>query len=141
MNMATENVEKFLEMGAMRYLAEGFDTPTMDAFIDQLFGLARDLGHVSFSMTGNRALAFCSTNLLLALLEVPRPNTKIRMLCARLAVRYGEVSGKELFPYGDTFECEHPGMKQRFHVRFENTPGVQEIAIEVQASNGAPKMA
>ncbi len=142
MNAVTEGLNKTLVDQAMRCLAEGLDTPRMDEFLDQLFGLSRELGQVSFYLTGgSRVLALYSKNLLLALLEVPRPKTKIRMLCARLAVRCGEWSGQQVFPYGDTLEFTHPSEMQICKVSFENTTAAQQITIEAKSANGSPETA
>ena len=140
MNTVTESRRKLVEDEAMRCLAGGLDTPKMDEFLDQLFQLARELGKTWFYMaSGNRVLALNATFVpngeeyprqVLALLEVPRPKTKIRMLCARLAVRCTEWAGREVFAYGDTLEFVHPTIKKTCKVQFANTTAIQELSIE-----------
>src|SRR5207237_1265558 len=65
--------------------------------------------------------------------EVSRAKTKLRMACARLAVRCSEWAGRQVSPYGDTVEVEHPGTKRLCKVRFENTIGLQVFQIEDKA--------
>jgi hypothetical protein len=140
MNAVTEGIKKSLAEQAMGGLAGGLDTPKMDEFLDQLFALASEFGQVSFSLTDSGAvLALYSKKLLLAQSEAPRPKTKIRILCARLAVRCGEWSGRNVFPYGETLELDHPGTKQFYKIRFENTTAMQEITIETISANGLPE--
>jgi hypothetical protein len=137
MNAVTEGVKKSKAEQALRCLAEGLDTPKMDEFLDQLLALVHEFGQVSFYLTGDdRILVLYSKDLLLAQLETSRPKTKIRILCARLAVRCGEWSGREVFPYGDTLEVDHPDTKQIFKIQFENTPAAQTVTIDIVSANG-----
>lgn len=114
----------------MRCLSEGLDTPRMDDFLDQMFDLASQRGHAAISLLAGDLLRLESKNLILLDLEVPRAKTKLRMLCARLAVRCAAWANREFSPYGDTLEFEHPIIKRTCKVSFENTTGTQKFSIE-----------
>ncbi len=137
MNVLTENLkrnqdlERMVLTEAVRCLGDGLDTPRMDDFLDQMFDLASERGHAAISLlTGGLILRVESKNLMLLDLEVPRAKTKLRMLCARLAVRCAAWANREFSPYGDTVEFEHPTAKRTCKVSFENTTGTQKFSIE-----------
>jgi hypothetical protein len=118
-------------------LADGFDTRKADAFLDRIFDQAAKFGRITITINGDSVLRLDSPGYTSMQADMSRVKTKVRMLCARLAVRCREWSNRPIAPYGDTVEIVFPPTKQRFKVRFENTTAVQEIAIELQSENGA----
>ena len=132
-----ENLKSSFASEATRCLANGLDTSKMDDFLDQLFHLADEMGSVSISfLEDNRILRLESKNLIFQDMIVSRPKTKLRMLCARLAVRCGEWAKREVSPYGESLDLEVPFAKGFFNVRFENTTAMQSITIVTHSTNG-----
>ncbi len=118
-----------------RALADGMDTQKADAFIDILFDHAGKYGSVTLTLSGGLIL---KSPLVISLpADIPRAKTKMRMICARLAVRCAEWSNRPVSPYGGSIEIVFPPTKVRFRVQFENTTASQQISIEVQSENGA----
>ena len=62
--------------------------------------------------------------------KLPRARTKLRMLCARLAVRCSDWANRDVSPYGDAVEFEFPPIRQLRKVSFKNTGDSQEFVIE-----------
>jgi hypothetical protein len=139
--MSITNAITGAESEILGRLADGLDTQKADDFLDQLFGLAGRLGSINCSLRGDATLRLESCGAVLQDAEIPRAKTKIRMVCARLAVRCGEWSKQSVAPYGDVVEIAYTPTNQRFKIRFENTTSAQEIAIEIESGNGAPKSA
>ena len=134
MNAATANLTKSLKAEMLRCLAGGIDTPKADGFLDQLFEVAEALGSVTCMLAGDRVLRVQSRDLVLQDVEIPLAKTKLRMLCARLAVRCGEWANRKLAPYGDLVEFRLPVTNQLFKVHYENTTSKQAFAIDVGSS-------
>jgi hypothetical protein len=137
------NATKAIETDILKSIAGGLDTQKIDDFLDQLFELAGRFGSITCNLHGEGVLRLQSRGSVLQEAEIPRAKSKLRMLCARLAVRCGEWSNRPVAPYGDMAELVFPPTKQVCKVRFENTTAVQEIAIEIQSGNGTatPNMA
>jgi hypothetical protein len=139
MNATNETIA--LEADILKRIAEGLDTKKVDDFLDQLFTLAGRFGSITCNLHAAGVLRLESRGAVLQEAEIARAKTKLRMLCARLAVRCGEWSARPISPYGGVVEFVFPPTKQQFKVRFENTTAVQEIFIETQSGNGAPNTA
>jgi hypothetical protein len=111
-------------------LAQGVDAETLDGFIESLFTLAVKLNKLTCGLVDDSSLRLESGNVILHEMTLPRAKTKLRMLCARLAVRCTVWSNRQVSPYGDIVDFELPGHRQTFRVSFENTPEAQKLAIE-----------
>jgi hypothetical protein len=90
------------------------------------------LGDIHCTMAHERALRFQSRGMLLKDVDIPLAKNKLRMLCARLAVRCGELVHRKIAPYGDILEVKLSA-KQCYKVRFTNTTAEQQITIEASA--------
>src|SRR5437879_6094759 len=117
MDAITTNVA---ESEAIQCLVNGLNTQGIDDFLDRLFSLAGKLGNVTCSLLGDRIIRLQSHDVVLQAVEAPRAKSKLRMVCARLAVRCGEWCNRKVSPYGDTVEFELPRSKQFCKVEFEN---------------------
>lgn len=138
MDAVTPSVPNSFEADARRCLAGGFDTQKADDFLDRLFDLAATFGRVQCTLAGERILRIESRDAQLQELEIPQAKTKLRMLCARLAVRCGEWAHRKLAPYGDVVEFVYPPTRQSFTVRFENTTAAQAFAIHTGSQGNCP---
>jgi hypothetical protein len=118
----------------LRRLATGVDTEILDGFIEDLLTLAVKLTKIKCGLADVSSLRLESENVILHEMTLPRAKTKLRMLCARLAVRCAAWSGRQVSPYGDAVDFEVPGHGRAFKVRFENTAEFQRFAIEAQAA-------
>jgi hypothetical protein len=135
MSTATAELRESLEKQFSRCIAGGIDPPRLDAFLDDLFDLAGVLGTITCEFSGASAIRLRSGDVPLYEANLLRAKTRVRMLCARLAIRCSEWSSREVSHYGDIVEVEVPRIKQRYDVRFENTTKSQEFTIEaIQAS-------
>ena len=137
MSAVTGNLLKTMEAETLRCLAHGIDTQKADAFLDQLFELATALGSVSCALTNESVLRVRSPETTLLEAEIPLAKAKLRMLCARLAVRCGEWASRKISPYGDLIEIQLPSAERSFQVRFENSTDAQTITIGSISPNGA----
>ena len=136
MNTLTPTQVKSLEIVGLHGLADGIDTQKLDAFLDQAFELVGAVGTVVCTLMNDRVLRLQSRETILQELEMPLAKTKLRMLCARLAVRCSEWSHREVSPYGDVVDVEFPLTNQRCKVSFENTPASQKFVLE---DNSTPR--
>ena len=139
MDAVIPSVPNSFEADARRCLAGGFDTQKADDFLDRLFELAATFGSVHCTLANERIMRIQSRNTELHELEIPRAKTKLRMLCARLAVRCGEWADRKLAPYGDVVEFAYPPTKKSFTVRFENTTATQAFAIHAGSQGKCPQ--
>lgn len=128
---------KSLEVEALRCLAGGIDTQKADAFLDLLLELAAASGSVTCTLANERVLRLQVRDTSLQELEIPLAKTKLRMLCARLAMRCGEWGRRKISPYGDTVEIQLPSAEQFLKVCFENSTDAQAITVESMPANGA----
>ena len=131
MSAVTANLTKSLESEVLRCLGGGVDTQRLDDFLDRMFELADQLGGIACTLADDRTLRIQSRNTVLQEVKVPLAKTKLRMLCARLAVRCGEWANRSVTPYGDMVEFDHPVVNHLCKVHFENTTAAQQFAIEV----------
>lgn len=119
-------------VAALTSLHDGVDTKTLDVFLDHLFELANRNGLAVCELANNDALCVKSPNLgESVMVEMPRALTKMRMVCARLAVRCSKSCSREIKPYGDSVEFACPDSGVPFKVQFTNTTSRQEISIEL----------
>ncbi|MCI0640815.1 MAG: hypothetical protein L0Y72_18270 [Gemmataceae bacterium] len=132
----------------------------MDAFLDRVFELSRQVGKVIYFLVDDATFGFHkssasdsprplgpSSNSVgnnLHQVNLKRAKTKLRMLCARLAARCSDWSGKSVSPYGDSIDIEVPSINPhttneatRCHVDFKNTADAQWIAV---SSKLAPRV-
>ena len=107
----------------------------MDAFLDVLLSLTADHKNIACQVVDNQVVRveyqsgnFCDVPL-------SRATPKFRAVCARLSVRLREWTGRDISPYGDEVEFEHPQTQQQCIVRFSNTTACQKI--EVRRSGGS----
>jgi hypothetical protein len=128
---------KSLKAEALRCLAGGINTQKADAFLDLLLELAAASGSVTCTLANERVLRLEVRDTALLEVEIPLAKTKVRMLCARLAVRCGEWGGRKISPYGDLVEIQVPSTERFFKVCFENSTHAQAITVESIPANGA----
>jgi hypothetical protein len=128
--MSTVSSKKAISSDVLALVVEGVDVQKLDAFLDALFDLAATWKTITCSLIGDHALCVRSNEAVIQEAEVPRAKSTLRMACARLAVRCGEWAGRQVSPYGETVEVEHPKIKRRCSIHFENTAGTQELHID-----------
>jgi hypothetical protein len=138
MDAVIPSLPSSFEANARQCLAGGLDTQKADSFLDQLFEVAATSGSVRCTLANERVLRIQSRDTPLHELDIPRAKTKLRMLCARLAVRCGEWADRKLAPHGDVVDFVYPPTKQLFTVRFENTTGTQTFAIHAGSQGKLP---
>lgn len=114
---------------ALRGLSDGLDAKKIDDFLDRLFELATMSGSVTCNLSADHVLRLQSPNQGDREFDLPRGKSKLRMVCARLAVRCSDWAHRKVAPYGDMIEIVFPGNGQLYRVRFENTTAAQELAI------------
>ena len=114
----------------MKALKNGLDPERADALLDEIIRLTDEHGKVNCTVVDNRILSVQSGDTILCETPIRLVKSKLRTLCARLAVRCQEWSGRDVSLYGDELEFEHPGLHQRCKVRFENRPGCQRFEVE-----------
>lgn len=120
---------KQAKLDVLGILGEGLDTQQLDGFLDQMFELAATWRTITCTVVDDQTIRVQSGDVAVQEAEVPRARTKLRMACARLAVRCGEWAGRQVSPYGDTVDLEHPRTMRSCKVRFENTSGSQFFLI------------
>jgi hypothetical protein len=111
-------------------------------FIDQLLECATHLGEIRCCLATEQSLRFqlgdqaCEVRLDAA-------RGKLRMLCARLAVRCQETAGNAVSPYGGAGTITAPQTHaDGWTVRFKNTPDEQQFTVSpVSAPAQAPSAA
>src|SRR5438034_9418653 len=69
-------------------------------FIDELLALASDVGEITCTFASEHALRFQTPNEPAWEIELGRARSKLRMLCARLAVLCNESGGPDVSLYG-----------------------------------------
>jgi hypothetical protein len=126
----TRNSTQSLESELLRCLAGGVDAQKLDDFLDRLLCLAGELGSVTCILPDEQTIRVQSRGGLLNEAALPLAKAKLRMLCARLAVRLGDWSNQKVSPYGEVLEVEVPHTKQRLRVSFKNTPDSQTLTID-----------
>lgn len=114
----------------MQALETGLDPQRADAFLDELLVLLGTYGHLICTVVEYRNLRVQCHEEILCETPIRLAPSKLRSLCARLAVRCREWSGREIPLYGDEVEFDHPGTKKRCKVRFQNEAGAQSIEME-----------
>jgi hypothetical protein len=136
MNPATSKQAKLVAPDVLRLLADGLDTPKLDEFLDAMFDLATTWRSISCAVIDDRRIRVQADDAIIQEAEIERAKTKLRMACARLAVRCSEWLGRPVSPYGDTIEVEHPRIRRLCKVHFENTTDSQMFRIDESATNG-----
>ena len=134
--MSVVNLTQPMVASSLQALADGVDTNKIDQCLDQFFELSARFGNVQCLLADEGVLRLQSRERLLQEVKMVRAKATLRMMCARLAVRCGEWTGKKIAPYGDFAEVEIPEARQHFKICFENTTARQEIAIEVNPAPG-----
>lgn len=133
------------QMGALdeklKTLKNGFDLQRADAFLDELFGLLSAGGHLVCAADDPKKIRVWSDGIVLGGSVIPLARSKMRSLCARLAIRCGEWAGLNISIYGDAVEFDHPNTNQRFKVWFVNRPGEIRIEIKNIPSRNGPSIA
>src|SRR5262249_54353268 len=102
-------------------LAGGLETQTTDEILDALFRLAASSGTIDFGLGDKGVTLVAAQRSVLSDESIPRAKTKLRVICARLAVRCGEWAKREVSIYGDIIEVAPPTVQAPLKVRFENT--------------------
>jgi hypothetical protein len=114
----------------LKALETGLDPQRADAFLEELLGLLGTCGHLLCTVVDKRHLQVRSPDGILCEATLRLATSKLRSLCARLAVRCREWSGRDVALHGDDIELEYPKTRQRCRIRFENKPGSQRIELE-----------
>jgi [acyl-carrier-protein] S-malonyltransferase len=127
--MTTDRAEAFASL-CQHSLAAGLDTRKMDDFLEHLLELVGESGSVSVTLADESILRIEADGGVVHDTSVPRAKTKLRTLCARLAVRCSEWSRREVSPYGEVAQLGLPGGKKTWTVRFHNTNDAVMIKIE-----------
>ncbi len=117
-----------MEAVCSRCLAGGLDTEKMDEFLDHIFSLAARLGGVECTLVNESTLRIQSGDALVHERTLPRATTKLRTICARLAVRCGAWSNREMSPYGDVVELRDATRPHT--IRFKNTNDAVMFAVD-----------
>src|SRR5437870_1849521 len=121
MNAITAEHQSKLASEVQRNLAGGVTPERVDSFLDTILGLAVELGRVTCTIVNEDTLQVKAGDTPLFETPISRAKTKLRMVCARLAVRGQAWAGHEVSPYGDVLELEEPRSKQLCKISFENT--------------------
>ncbi len=93
------NSENRIRELVQAYLVDDHQVETV-RFIDELLLLAAEQEEIRCSLVGESALRFESSEHHSTEVKVGRAKTKLRMLCARLAVLCNESGGSEVSLYG-----------------------------------------
>jgi hypothetical protein len=134
MNAVSTDLATSLQAETVRCLADGVDTQKIDDYLDRLFEWATAYGSVACSMSKDDLLCVQTLKHVSHEFHLPRAKSKLRIMCARLAVRCEEWSKRKVSPYGDALEIEFPANHQRYAVRFENSTAAQDLTIETVAA-------
>lgn len=113
----------------LRLLRKRAHVEVMDAFFDEVFSRLGELKSVSCNLADDSSICLQSHGEPGTQVKLPRTRSMLRMMCARLAVRCSEWAQKEVSPYGDDVEFEHPAIRKQCRVWFENTTDRQWFEI------------
>jgi hypothetical protein len=136
MNPAISTQAKPVAPDVLHLLADGLDTAKLDEFLDAMFELATTWRTIACVVIDDQRIRLQSDDAIIQEAVVVRGKTKLRMACARLAVRCSEGLGRPVSPYGDTVDVEHPRTGRLSKVHFENTTDSQMFRIDESATNG-----
>lgn len=117
-------------------------TPALVEFVDQLLGIASQIGTLRCKPAGNHGLHFELSKDQVLEVALDANRGKLRMMCARLAVLVQE-SGQEFQPYGGEGiirkSCASPVSNSgtvagnvSWKASWKNTTDVQEFTIQAQ---------
>src|SRR5690242_13771966 len=101
MSVFAEDLAKTSAADMIRCLADGVDIDRIDRFLDLLFVLAAKTGSVTCAVVGQDAVRIQCHDATSGEFEMPRAMSKIRMVCARLALRCTEWCNRQINAYGD----------------------------------------
>lgn len=137
MNPAVANIPPSSEQVTLQILSDGLDAQSSDLFLDHLLEIAEAHGYVTCTLSGATTLQIKSNDNVLEATEMPRAKSTLRMLCARLSVRFGENANRKSSAYGDAFEIVSPRTQRPCRISFQNTTTNQEIVIELKEQTPA----
>jgi hypothetical protein len=113
----------------MKALDTGLDPQRADALLEELLRSISTCGHLLCTVVDHRNLRVQSQEAILCEVPIHLANSKLRSLCARLAVRCRDWLDRDVSLYGDDVEFVYPETNQRCRVYFENKPGAQRLEM------------
>ncbi len=138
--MAVTAVQKETLQGTLRRLDRGMDTLRIDAFLEQMLSLVGEKGSLKCTLVNEQVVRVQRQDMLLCEVPLRAAKAKLRAICARLAVRCGAWSNREVSLYGDELEFTNPHTKQLCKIVFENTPQSQEFEIQAMPTKNMLSM-
>ena len=101
-------------------LQSGLDPQRANVVLDELLSMVVEYDYLICTASPKVGLRIETRETVLCETKLDLIVPKFRSLCARLAVRCREWSGKEIALFGDEIEFEHPELKRRYRVCFKN---------------------
>src|SRR5271169_2032372 len=112
-------VQKSALASKLHRLSKRADIKVVDGVFDEILKQITSGGSVSCTLADDSKLCLHANDETIAIVQVDRAKSVLRMMCARLAVRCSEWANRIVSPHGDHVEFELPVNKLLCEVDFE----------------------